>query len=417
MSFSFCLNRNEMLTLCGLSLLYQGLDLKQEGKLMKDGQRLVCAVVKYLDKANAPGALDFRRLAASMITFDSPQNATRRSFDSNMSAPSTNSSTSSYGPPRQPLQQSPLYSPITCSSDTEILQKQTDRFRRATFSEQIYSHSNMNRSSIDSVRSESPKSRRQYGSSISQVPTNTTSNNRMSFSSSPVSRPNLDYLPLDNNSGASQPRYPVPVRTSSHHKKPSIHTPNFPQNSIPMSSSSSQSRVTNAVTPAEWETLLSALDSGESNIYDAVYGGPNSSLSLTTHLPDPAFGMLTSTNGNHNHNHAQNNLSDVSLPEHALTTTISNTSSNSFGDWSPGAWDMAALNMQDFDIVGSQSVLSFSEDSLSSGDDLDAFGLGQGSVNSVNGSGRQSLDELYRNTMPLLNGEGYLLDGMENFGL
>jgi hypothetical protein len=184
-----------------------------------------------------------------------------------------------------------------------------------------------------------------------------------------------------------------------------------------MSSSSSQSRVTNAVTPAEWETLLSALDSGESNIYDAVYGGPNSSLSLTTPLPDLAFGMLTSTNGNHNHNHAQNNLSDVSLPEHALTTTISNTSSNSFGDWSPGAWDMAALNMQDFDIVGSQSVLSFSEDSLSSGDDLDAFGLGQGSVNSVNGSGRQSLDELYRNTMPLLNGEGYLLDGMENFGL
>ena len=61
MSFSFCINRNEVLTLCGLSLLYQGLDLKQEGKLMKDGQRLVCTVVKCLDKAKAPGAIRLQK--------------------------------------------------------------------------------------------------------------------------------------------------------------------------------------------------------------------------------------------------------------------------------------------------------------------------------------------------------------------
>ena len=81
MSFSFCINKNEVLTLCGLTLLYQGLDLKQEGKLMKDGQRLVCTVVKCLEKDNAPGALDFRRLAASMISGDSPTNVYRQSID------------------------------------------------------------------------------------------------------------------------------------------------------------------------------------------------------------------------------------------------------------------------------------------------------------------------------------------------
>jgi hypothetical protein len=97
MSFSFCLNRNEMLTLCGLSLLCQGLDLKQEGKLMKDGQRLVCWVVKYLENVNAPGALDFRRLAASMITFESPQNVFRGSTDSNIPGFTTYPTVPTYG--------------------------------------------------------------------------------------------------------------------------------------------------------------------------------------------------------------------------------------------------------------------------------------------------------------------------------
>jgi hypothetical protein len=109
-----------------------------------------------------------------------------------------------------------------------------------------------------------------------------------------------------------------------------------------------------------------------------------------------------------------NTLQDLSLQNHGLTTTISNASSNTFDDWSPELWDMAALNMHDFDISGpAQSVLSFSEESLSSGDDLDALGFG-----SSNCSGRQSLDGLYRNGAQLMTGEGYLHDGLDGiFGL
>src|SRR5271156_1564753 len=139
MSFSFCINRNGVLTLCGLSLLYQGLDLKQEGKLMKDGQRLVCTVVKCLDKANAPGALDFRRLAASMISGDSPSNVYRQSIDTKMPAPATTQTTASPDISRkQVVQQPSRYSKIACSSETDLLQHQNEPFRRATLQHSTY---------------------------------------------------------------------------------------------------------------------------------------------------------------------------------------------------------------------------------------------------------------------------------------
>lgn len=73
---------------------------------------------------------------------------------------------------------------------------------------------------------------------------------------------------------------------------------------------------------------------------------------------------------------------------------------------------MTALSMHDFDIslprheglsnpAPAQSVLSFSEESLSSGDDLGPDLIGNG-----NGSGRQSFD--YK----LTGGEGYMLEGV-----
>jgi len=78
---------------------------------------------------------------------------------------------------------------------------------------------------------------------------------------------------------------------------------------------------------------------------------------------------------------------------------------------------MTVLQLNDFDLGSgpAQSVLSFSEESLSSGDDLEGFGLGTGNGG---GSGRHSFDELYRTTAPLMSGDGYLFEGVEGgFGL
>ena len=73
---------------------------------------------------------------------------------------------------------------------------------------------------------------------------------------------------------------------------------------------------------------------------------------------------------------------------------------------------MTTLQLNEFEICSgpAQSVLSFSEESLSSGDDLDGFGMGTGNGN---GSGRHSFDDLYRNTAPLMGQDGYLFDGLD----
>lgn len=80
----------------------------------------------------------------------------------------------------------------------------------------------------------------------------------------------------------------------------------------------------------EWETLLGTLDGGQMNVYDAIYGGPGVSL------------------------------------ENPNTVTAN------YGDWSPDSWDLTSFNIGDLtsNPAAPQSVLSLSDDSLSSGDDL-----------------------------------------------
>lgn len=407
MSFSFCLNKNELTTLCALSLLYQGLDLKQEGKLMKDSQRLVSWVVKHLEDAKAPGALDFRRLAASMTSCDSSPNMSRRATEASVPVTSQRAGNSP-NVQKSPARHS-VYAGLTSASDTNLV-KPDAATRRPTFSGQSYRQANLSRSSLDSYSFDSP---------TSQQPTASSPAQRRGFPSPTETRPNLDYLPLDSTDSPPQPEYRAHPHSSSPRKKTSTHsTTHYPGSNKPVPAAAKP--LTSTVTPAEWESLLSSLDSGDSNIYDAVYGGP--SISLTSTIPNPPSYHLVHSASNHTNTHNNlNNLQDLSLQDNlGLTTTISNSSTNSFGDWSPEAWDMATLNMNDFDLHNlpptAQSVLSFSEESLSSGDDLDGLGFNSGASNG-NCSGRNSLDGMYGSGV-LVPGETYILDNLEvNFGI
>ncbi len=100
MSFSLCLNKNELLLLAGFGLLYQGLDLDREGKLIQDSQRLMCSVIEILERHAAPGAADFKKVACAMMSVDRFSKsvraldqgaASRRKSDGNMPAPKTTS--------------------------------------------------------------------------------------------------------------------------------------------------------------------------------------------------------------------------------------------------------------------------------------------------------------------------------------
>lgn len=348
MSFSFCLNKNEMLTLCGLSLLYQGLDLKQEGKLMQDGQRLVGTVIKLLERANAPGAADFKRLASSMLASEPHVKPSKN--HAQMAAPRSSKSTPSPSVTKQPIRPH-IYRSESFTMSESDLREQQDKLRRATLPNITKNRGDhpRPRSSLDATRSESPKTTRDHRMS---APQSSNLKPRPQMTDKP---PNLDYLSLNNTPAPSTPQSPIPPRMQQGLSTNS-HTIVFP---TPAYSDPNHS----VVTPTEWETLLGSLDGGQTNLYDAIYGGPALSLTETT--------------------------------------------APNYGDWPPEAkWDMASLTMNDFTNTGpAQSVLSFSDESLSSGEDLSTSDLGLG--------GRQD----YRN--PLMSGsDNYLLDGLDgNFGL
>jgi hypothetical protein len=302
-----------MLTLCGLSLLYQGLDLKQEGKLMQDGQRLVAIVVRYLEKADAPRASDFRRLASSMIDLRSVSPPIRNPASS-MAAPKSVKSVPSPSVPKQQIRPQVMRHTSASISETDLLSQQ-EKLRRATLTMHRPDHYSPHaRSSIDSTRSDSSLSKRDYR--VPQLPTLLKPRpNPVVKSEKP---PNLDYLSLNNTPASSHPPSPHATRQ---------HAPIF-----------NQYKQTTA-SPTEWEVLLGSLDGGQTNLYDAIYGGP------------------------------------------ALSLTESSVSQSNYGDWSPesGAWDMSSMgmgDMGDFQGAGSgvaRSVLSFSEESLSSGEEIGEY--------------------------------------------
>ena len=361
MSFSFCVNKNEMLTLCGLSLLYQGLDLKKEGKLLKDGQRLVSAVENYLDAFKAPGAADFRKLVSSLAPTE-----TSKTFDyggQNHAAGPTHSQTG-----RQ------AHLPVTSrysnpsSIDTELLQQQ-ERMRRATLNSLpmlgLGNQSGSRHKKPDSTsRSKSYQSSTPRQPQLPPTPTPSvmSTGTKPRSSSNSEAGPNLDYLALSSapsSDGLRRSRSVVQQRNNEIQPQ-QYKTPNL--------------------APSEWEALLGSLDSGSSNIFDAVYGASVPGMSV-------AVSGCANAGGQH----------------------TGSLSSPGYGDWdlSPETWDMTALSMGDYDASATtQSVLSLSEESLSSGDDLD-FG-GPGAL----GEYKQSL------LQGSLNGDGFYVDGLDgNFGL
>lgn len=119
----------------------------------------------------------------------------------------------------------------------------------------------------------------------------------------------------------------------------------------------------NGVSSADWEVLLGTMDGGINNVYDAIYGG--SSL-----VNEPMAG---------------------------------NTNCS---EWSPDSWDLSSFSIGEFRAVteGPQSVLSISDESLSSGEEVapSELGLSVGSADYQKHLG---------------GAEAYVLDGIEGFAL
>jgi len=273
-----------------------------------------------------------------------------------MAAPTSTKSTPSPPIARQQIRPQMYRHGSATMSETDLLSQQ-EKLRRATVPNivQRQDYNPHGRTSMDSTRSESPMSKRDFRSPAQQLPT--MLNHR------PVKNekaPNLDYLSLSNTPVPSQPQSPIQNRAQQQQPMQNNHTPMYQNN--PYSTTK-----TSSVSPSEWEVLLGSLDGGQTNLYDAIYGGP--ALSLT------------------------------------------DNSSSNYGDWSPDSqWDMTSFTMNDFGSApgAARSVLSFSEESLSSGEDLSTSDLGLGG---------RPLD--YRQALlPGSGSDSYLLEGLDaTFGL
>ena len=189
MSFSFCLNRNEILLLAGFGLLYQTLDLDRRGKLIQDSQRLLCSVTSMLEREHAPGASDFKRITGAMISIDRTSKSGRVA-ETNSQRRKSGVTQASKGDPKASRK------PSTTASNLSVKHHQTTNGRRLTapvLPQQSWSSSARNNS-------------QQSLSSISSGPTVPYSNSQLHLAANIVDQmhglnlPNLDFLDFNTES-------------------------------------------------------------------------------------------------------------------------------------------------------------------------------------------------------------------------
>lgn len=331
MTFSFCLNKTDLLVVCGMTLLYQSIDLKHDSKLMRDDERLVNAVVRILEKNKTQGSADFKRVASMLVTVDESAGSPMRADSREVSIP-TGPSSNRGSPPAGAASRkkgTTLYSlgqlPGAAASENDLVQQQ-EKLRRMTMPSGVGQRPELDRGarsrqSFDNLQAEAPMNQRDHRMSMSQISPNP--GHRMS----PMLRPNLDFMTFTNPS-RSQPPSPQQNRAHSHtgqvpHANPAMAHPSVPGAKV------------NGVSSTEWETLLGSLDGGLNNVYDAIYGGQ------------------------------------------ALVNESSIAVSNC-GDWPSDNWDLGGFSVTDFgnNPQAPQSVLSMSDESLSSGEEVGPSELG-----------------------------------------
>lgn len=353
MSFSFCLNKPDTLLLCGMVLLFQTMDLKQDSKVLRDNEKLANAVIKAVDKAKAPGSYDFKRVAGMLITVDEPPPQSlptppRQSPDTCLTAPPARSS-----PTTAHKVHPALGRHLSASiSETDLLLQQ-EKLRRMTMHHPPTNRIELPprpRGSFDSQSPTLPLAQRDHRLSLSQVhAAQAAMLARLATSPGTAPKQNMDYTSLNSH---SQPSSPVQARGPPH--------PSITQSQ--QAHLYAQLQKGSSVSTAEWEALLGSIEGGQLNVYDAIYGGPGLALAET-----PV----------------------------SSAATVTNTA------WSPDSWDLTGFNLGDFGSGSgsSHSVVSISEDGLSSSDELVSVG--------------SAMD--FRNPLiPVTAGaDGFVLDGLD----
>ncbi|KAK3716009.1 DNA-binding transcription factor cat8 [Vermiconidia calcicola] len=292
LSFAFCLNRDEFLITSGFGLLFQGLNLEPNSKMLKDNHKMVWAVIDLLEKSAAPCASEFKQVTASFIPsapapiakqkhqetpkMAKPPQLSRYNTDGaaqTLHRPTSSSSTSST---RKQLKA--IASRLTASSSGKKPTLDVADHRRATV-HNISLHPNgvpsQSQPSLQPPTSYDPSSHSR--SEPARSPLHMFSRTASSSTTTPPSlapphlkpKPrqsqpcltNLDYLSFGSDAEVPLQMNPHPVKA-----EPG---------------------------PTDWEKLIGSLDNGQTNIYDPCYGGPPVDVSsFNTHQTNPSAHTL-----------------------------------------------------------------------------------------------------------------------------
>ena len=314
--FAFCANRDDILVLSGFGLLFQGLNLDQNSKILKDNQKMICAVNEMLEKSKAPCASEFKRVAFSFLPSPpTPKQSnkektrepkvpalSRHNSDSAVaSAPSAPSSASSS--PRKQLKA--IAARLSASTHGRKPSLDVTDQRRATVHNISLHPQGVPTQSMPSLQP--PTSYNPASTSRSEPARSPV--NMFSRPSSTSTRPN----------GALAP----PPNTKPKHRHQTVTNLDYLSFGTEADTAARPSTqpVKTEPGPTDWEKLIGSLDNGQTNIYDACYGGaPVDAL-----LDVPSLGM--------HHSHSSATLNDVpwTAPSDlwALCQTNTNTSNNS----------------------------------------------------------------------------------------
>ena len=393
MSFSFCLSKDELLVLSGFGLLFQGLSLDSASKILKDNQKMVFAVADILDKSSAPCAPEFRKVAQSFFPAATPK---RQSSPKNASA---NTATLSRHNSDGVVAPGPTSSSLP-SSTKKQLKAIASRFtadpskRKPTLDAPDNRRATVHNISLhpQGVPSQSTPSLQ---------PTNRYDPASMSRSEPARSPVNMFSRP---SSTTVRPSAPPPQLKPKSRQQPPLRLTNLDYLSFgnePEVQPQPHRRATQPVKPepgpTDWEKLLGSLDNGQTNIYDACYGGPavealldNSGGNDTTMNPNNSNTITAPAGPTLYNQQTHQNHPNTSTP--ALNDINWNTAS------AVQAADLWALCQTDTNTSGFTSHHPDSLLSFSSGDE-GGFGAGSSgeefgacndwvSVSSAGGSGQ-----------------------------
>jgi hypothetical protein len=292
MNYTFPFNKSELLLTAGFSLLWQCLELPDDSKLVKDNQKSLTLLTGMLNRDSVTAGNEFQAIAGSFVNVGQRKSISQAPIHipidcdaarmlETMPAPAPK-----HKSPRKQLQA--IASRFSSFNNSRV--KVEDSPRRATVPQ------------LGSSQSVSPYHRAESTASLSSTrsaPVISLYTPTKSRSTEVPSNLNLDYLPIgEEDYNASQNTMPT---------KPQLNE-------------------------SSWEKLLTNIETGQSSIYNGVYGGASPG--------------------------------DVTLQRYHTAPTVATGD-----DWAQEAWSASAIDLTTKGPVP-QSVLSFSEESLTSGEEL-----------------------------------------------